>query len=189
MFNNLLVNGSTTHGPGNGYITGCGTNTAPFGQIYNNTIFGGGVGQSGIKTDSPCNIRNNIISTVPVGIFVNPGTTLSASNFNVLFGLSGTNVMFSGAGPSGTGFSTVAAWTSSTGFDAQSSIADPKLNASSSPPYQLLAGSSAATLGNNLTSLGITALNSDFIDYVLVVMGREFGSLVSGNHLLMYQQV
>jgi hypothetical protein len=163
MFNNLLVNGSSTNGPGNGYITGCGTNTAPFGQIYNNTIFGNGVGQSGIKTDSPCVIRNNIISTVPIGIFVNPGTTLSDSNFNVLFGLTAINVMFSGAGAGGTGYPTVAAWTTGTGFDGASSIGNPNLNSGSSPPFQPQAGSSAILLGTNLTSLGITALNSDYL--------------------------
>ena len=163
MFNNLLLNGSTVHGPGNGYITGCGTNTVPFGQIYSNIIFGGGVGQSGIKTDSPCVIENNIILTVPVGIFVNPGTTLSTSNFNVLFNLTGTNVMFSGAGAGGTGFTTVAAWTAATGFDVNSRITNPNLNAASSPPYQPQTGSSAILLGTNLTSLGITPLNVDYL--------------------------
>jgi hypothetical protein len=163
IFNNLMINGSTSNGPSNGYITGCGTNTAPLGQIYSNIIFGNGFGQSGIKTDSPCTIENNIISTVPTGIFVNPGTTLTTSNFNVLFNLTGLNVMFSGAGPSGTGFATVAAWTSATGFDANSSIANPNLNAASSPPYQPQTGSSAILLGTNLTSLGITALNVDYL--------------------------
>jgi hypothetical protein len=154
MFNNLLVNPSAVNGAGNGYITGCGTNNAPFGQIYNNTIVGSGAGLAGIKTDSPCKILNNIITGMKMGISVNAGTTLTSSNNNVLFGLTGNAgaVMNNGA----TNYSTVAAWISGTGFDTASSVANPNLNAGSVPPYQPQAGSSAILLGTNLTALGIT---------------------------------
>jgi len=161
IFNNLLVNPSTVNGAGNGYITGCGTNTVPFGQIYNNTIVGSGAGLAGIKTDSPCKILNNIITGMKMGISVNPGTTLTSSNNNVFFGLTGNGGAVMGYGA--TSYATVAAWISGTGFDTASSVLNPNLNSASVPPYQPQAGSSAILLGTNLTALGITPLNSDFL--------------------------
>ena len=154
VFNNLLLNGSTTNGPANGFITALGTST---GAAYNNTIFCNGVGQSAIKASGPGadTLENNIISTCPVGIYVNSGSTIAGSNYNVIYDLTGGS---SSMYYNGTNYSTVAAWTAGTGFDANSVTGNPKLNTDGT----LQSGSSAIAAATNLTSLSITALNSDY---------------------------
>lgn len=161
-FNNLLDNTGSTNGPANGFITGLGTGS---GAAYNNTIYCNGQGQSAMKIDNAgSTIKNNIVQGCQIGLFVNPGSSITASDKNVFFGLTGSGGC-SGCTMSynGTNYATVAAWTVGTTFDATSSIADPKLNAGSSPPLQLQSGSSAIGLGADLTGLGITPLNSDYL--------------------------
>jgi hypothetical protein len=63
----------------------------------------------------------------------------------------------------GTSYGSVAAWTAGTGFDVNSTIANPNLNTSSNPVFQLQAGSSAHNIGADLTSLGIIPLDSDYL--------------------------
>jgi hypothetical protein len=148
VFNNLLLNGSASHGPANGFITGLGTSG---GAAYNNTIFCNGAGFSAIKTDAVDTLKNNVISTCSYGIYVNSGTTLAGSDYNVIYG---TNSMYY----NGTNYTSVAAWSAGTGFDTHTVTRSPNLNANGAVP----AGSSAIGNGTNLTSLGITALDSDY---------------------------
>lgn len=152
-FNNLLWNGSAVNGPANGFITSLGTGT---GSAYNNTIFCNGVGQSAIKADGAAadTLKNNVISSCLVGIYVNNGTTLAASNYNIFYNLTGgSSAMYY----AGTGYATLAAWTAGTGLDANSITTNPLLNSNGT----LQASSPAIGAGVNLTSLGITALDTD----------------------------
>ena len=159
IFNNILDNAGSTNGPGNGFITGTGTSG---GQVYNNTIFCNSAGQSGMKIDnSGAIVKNNIISTCPIGIFVNSGSSISTSNNNVLYNLTGSSGTVMSY--NGTNYASVAAWQAGTTFDGSSSTSNPNLNAFSTPIYQPQAGSSAILLGANLTALGITPLNSDYL--------------------------
>jgi len=148
VFNNLLLNGSTVNGPANGFITGLGTGG---GAAYNNTIFCNGAGFAAIKTDSPSTLKNNIISTCLYGIYVNSGTSLAQSDYNVVYGVS--NMYYNA-----TTFSSVAAWTAATGFDSHSVVGNPGLNTDGT----LRTGSAAVTVGANLAILGIPPLNSDY---------------------------
>jgi hypothetical protein len=159
MYNNILDNTGSTNGPGNGFITGAGTSG---GQIYNNTIFCNNHGFAGMKIDNTgTTIKNNIVSTCPVGISVNTGSSLTASDKNVLYNLTGSAGTFMFY--NGTSYGSVAAWTAGTGFDVNSTIANPNLNTSSNPVFQLQAGSSAHNIGADLTSLGIIPLDSDYL--------------------------
>lgn len=151
VYNNVFVGAPSTSGPSNGYITGLGTN----GAAYNNTFACNAVGYTALKLDSSgSTLRNNIIANCPRGIYVNDGTTISASNTNVIYGLSAatSRMRYSGAD-----YASVAAWTAATGFDVDSAVSDPLLSGT----FGLLTGSPAIGAGANLTSLGITALNSD----------------------------
>jgi Right handed beta helix region len=153
-FNNLMINGSTSNGPSNGFITSLGSG----GAAYNNTIFCNGAGFAGMKLDgSTDTIENNIISDCPhYGIYVNSGAALSASDYNVIYDLGGgADSMFY----NGTNYASVAAWTSGTAFDSHSQTGNPIINTSTGV---ISGGSSAIGTGTNLTSLMISPLDSDY---------------------------
>lgn len=154
IFNNVLTSSTPGSIPSNGFIMAWVDNPS----IYNNTIIGAATsGGNGIEVTS-CSgsatgtIKNNIISTVATGIYAPAGTVLIASNNNDIFNLS-ANAMVNHS----TFYASVAAWTAGTGYDATSQTGDPKVNANGT----LQSGSPAIANGANLSSLGITALNSD----------------------------
>jgi hypothetical protein len=157
IFNNLMVN-TSSNAPGNAYFTGLGTGTC---AAYNNTIDGANVQNAngfslGFKTDHSCTIKNNLVENIGTGIAINAGTTLTASDFNLFYNLHG-GTGFSQMQNGVTGYATVAAWTTGTGFDTGTQTGNPLLSAG----YKPTAGSSAITNGVNLTSLGIPALDLD----------------------------
>src|SRR5208282_5826388 len=78
--------------------------------------------------------------------------SVAVANNNDYSGLSANTTFFDGSWYHG-----LSAWQSGTGLDSQSSAG----NADLSSNYHLSAGSAAIGLGGNLTSLNITALDSD----------------------------
>jgi len=152
IFNNVLVNSSAVHFPANTFIQDWCTNSL----VVNNTgvgltnTGGGGLSESvGIGGT----MKNNLISSVQLGIYTPATSTLAGSDYNLFYNLGATNSMVY----TGTFYNGVAAWVTGTGFDTHSVTSNPNLTGS----YTLNAGSPAIAAGTNLTSLGITALNSD----------------------------
>ncbi len=148
VYNNLLIN-TSSNGPVNGFITSLGSGS---GSAYNNTIFCNNAGFAAVKLDNSGNIfKNNIISGCVRGISVNAGASMTASDYNDIYNLSGGSSVMS---YNGTDYASVAAWTVGTGFDGNSITANPNLAVS----YMLNAGSPSIGSAANLTSLGITGL-------------------------------
>ncbi len=103
-------------------------------------------------------IRNNVIqqngSGASSGLFLwAQGTINTATNKNVYYDANPDNSWRKGS----TYYGTVASWAAGCGCDAGTKATNPNLNAN----MTLGAGSSAIGLGDNLSSLGIAALNSD----------------------------
>lgn len=147
IFNNVLYNSI----PGNGYASpgyyydyGVGDN------VFNNTIVGlntsGTGGNATAWYGTGATMKNNLMTSCYDGSAIS-GTATAAivsSDYNIVYGCNGWN---------GTYF-TLGTWQAATGYDAHSSNANPNLNASSSPPYQLNGPSGAAyRTGANLTSI------------------------------------
>ena len=172
-FNNLLVNTSNNASctgpwayPPSGYIglKGGGTSGGCAGTtgVYNNTIVGNVTQNNqpnlGILLENSCtgaDIRNNIVNTVGTQVVVNDsGSSISTANNNDYFSLLDWNWK-------GVDKSSFFAWQSACSCDANSITSNPNLNASYAPN-----GSSPAIgAALNLTSLGITKLNSDLSGY------------------------
>jgi hypothetical protein len=151
-FNNIFVSTNASHNPGNGLIY---TQVGNCGW-YNNTMVSATT-QTGNAFDfaaTSCSTKNNIVSNVATGIYLESGNSLTASNTNNCHDLNGSgNAMVYHT----TFYGTVPAWSSATGYDAQSVTGDPNLSAS----WLLQSPSAAIGSGTNLTSLGIAALDSD----------------------------
>jgi hypothetical protein len=157
IFNNLIVYEGSTRGPESDIRlgssgTGLSTDNANI-NIYNNTF----VGSIGVKTDagSGITIKNNIFSTGG-GILAQPNSLsmMGSSDYNI-FNVTSW-VAASSACCQGTFFNNLANWQAQ-GFDSHSSASNPLL----SSIFSLSSGSPASTLGTNLTSVGLLALNSD----------------------------
>jgi len=151
IFNNVIANLNPATAPGNGYITDIGTNT----QILNNTMQGSSTSNTGgtcimiyLQGDT---IRNNICSTAYVGIYVVSGASIGSSDYN---DFSNMNAI---AFNNGHWYNTVASWRSSSGEDMHSVSASAALTSN----FQLGSGSAAIGAGENLSSLGVNALDFD----------------------------
>jgi hypothetical protein len=155
IFNNLLVN----DGSHNTWLLSTGGATSGH-KIYNNTLVGrssaGGTAMMLSGTD--ITVKNNIVTTVRLGIGSYDTTTsvISVSDKNVWYNINTgpTSSMFN-SNDGGTWYNW-AQW-QALGYDGNSTTSDPLLSGT----YYLTAGSSAIAAGANLTSVGITALNSD----------------------------
>jgi hypothetical protein len=154
-YNNVLINGPTSVGPGDAYITGNGGNSTGSSQWYNNTIYGAGasVGFGG----SYATFENNVVAGVRQ--FVNGVSSSVTIDYNAYMTYTPT-----GCTPwvwnNGTcsGQSTLAAWQAACSCDAHSTYnAATTISAVGVPQ----SGSPVVQAGANLTSLGITALDSD----------------------------
>ncbi|HXY07810.1 MAG TPA: hypothetical protein VEI52_08140 [Terriglobales bacterium] len=130
-------------------------------NVYNNTIVGATSRDVCIMLNitGKANIENNVC-TGPSGMFAYSTywgslsqfeATVTTSNFNDWN--IGSNAWGSQATGSTASYST---WTSA-GYDANSKQSNPELN---STPYTLQSGSPAIGLGTNLTSLGLSALDT-----------------------------
>lgn len=146
IFNNIFSNDNASFGATNGLLAMGPNVSSPL--VANNT-FNYSSNNSALcvaTTATAVSFQNNIFRNCGEIYFVNGGA-ISASDFNDFFGFT----TFDGSA------TTLAAWRISSGFDANSSSGDPKLNSD----FTLQAGSAAIGLGTNLTSLGIAVLNID----------------------------
>jgi hypothetical protein len=160
IFNNLYVNPSTSDTWADAVINegigNVGVVIADNTLIGSTTAQGNGAGIAIETNDSSGNaakIENNIIDNFNRGVYVNPGSTTPATSHNDYY-----NVAYVGSGANGNTYSTLSSWQSYCSCDANSVNGNPLLTGT----YQLASSSSAAwQTGVNLTSLGITALDSD----------------------------
>jgi hypothetical protein len=156
IFNNLFVNTGPNNDTQVWLETGSQNN-----KIYNNT-FVGYSSSSGHAIVSACPgniIDNNIVENFQsvIGSYDTITSDYTTINYNVYFNIDGgpSTSMFSGN--DGRNWYTWSQW-QALRYDANSSTSDPNLNSS----YRISSASgSAYQAGANLTSLGITALNSD----------------------------
>lgn len=166
IFNNILV-ASAPHGAAiwlgrdANYQTG----------VYNNTIRGFSHGGYGIANEASTNggsanvYKNNTVDTFSRAYYipdVNASSALNASDYNNFYNMNDATLSsewFSVIGCrvfSGTGC-TFGNWQQTFSFDPHSQTGNPNLSST----YQPKSGSVLISSGTNLTSLGITALNSD----------------------------
>jgi len=137
VYNNVLTT-TTGGGPANAFITdGAGVSGA---LVFNNTI--SGAGAQGISGQVSPTFKNNIITGMTTGISLNSGYTNVTSGSNDLSGLINTV-------------------TAGIDLDASSITGNPELTSN----YMLGPGSPAAGKGTNLTSLGITGLDTGAPQY------------------------
>ena len=151
IYNNLLY--STAEGPTNGYI-GLHTYSAGTVNIYNNTIkgpmagSGGGmgvyIGASGVWTT---NIKNNIFSTMSIGIYDSGADATIVSDYNDFFNIPNIGKI------GNTYYPTIASWKALT-YDAHSISSDPKFVSSSD--FSLQEGSPAIGAGDDSVSTYFT---------------------------------
>lgn len=151
IYNNVLVNGDS-FGPANGYITGL----PPGSQAYNNTFWGNGFG-TGIYSSPGVTIENNVFANMPAFISVNSPTLVDYNQYMTAIG-SGCSPFLYGGGTCA-GQATFAAWKTACGCDSHGAYnAADTINSNGT----VQSGSPVIGAGSNLTSLDITALNSDF---------------------------
>ena len=165
VYNNLLVanNGDFMY---NGFLffEVVGSNLTGI-VAANNTIIGGnnGFGNGSClyaEGVTAATIENNLLSDCPVLLWGVNGSTYSALNNNVYQNspLSNSWQIGGSAGGGGSVYSTLAAWQSATGAESNSKATSGSLTLSAT--FQPLSGSLAIGAGANLTSLGITALDT-----------------------------
>jgi hypothetical protein len=156
VFNNLLVE---TTGRKANWMMAMGGYTGNH-QIYNNTLIGQDTtaGIAMVLSGTGLKVKNNLIVNKQIGIssYETTHDTVfslpSDSDYNVWILQTGTNFKFD----DGAINYSWAQW-QALGYDSHSITTNPNLSAS----YYLQAGSSAIGLGADLTSVGISALNSD----------------------------
>lgn len=155
IFNNLLVNTSAVNAPADAMIFVWSANIG----VYNNTIAAlSNPNTVAISTYSPGLImKNNILSNMNTGLYIYAGGSaaggLGGSDHNVFFNNASLIVNWNVAT-----YTTLSSWQASTGNpDAHSTTGNPNLDAN----YFLQSGSSAIGLGTNLTSLGVSQLDTD----------------------------
>jgi hypothetical protein len=147
IYNNIFYTTPGQPGPQNGAIAvGIGVSSS---INVNNTIVGGG-SPIGITVQLTPTVKNNIVVNVQYGELLNAGYTSVSSDYNDFSNLS--QGMQAGSVYNGG----LAAWQTSTGFDAHSISANPNLSAL----FTLNAGSPAIGKGTNLSGLGIAGLRT-----------------------------
>jgi hypothetical protein len=145
-FNNVIALASGDQGMANGYITYGQVN-----QIYNNVVIGQTSGNACLQgaDQNSIIIKNNIFSGCGNAIYSGGATGHLVVDYNLYYNVTSD-------GWQGDSF---AQWQAA-GFDTHGKNgSNPNFNASA-PPYTLQAGSPAIGAGVNLTSLGITLLDT-----------------------------
>lgn len=156
VFNNVIDMTGNTHCAAALWDQGVGV------RFYNNTIVGPPTCSTGssiglvISGDS-ASLENNIFSTLRsmIGGYGSAATDLTTSNRNVFYNCMSSSCFGFGDG-SGPNYSSLAAYKTGTGQDAESVSTNPNL-----VNFVPQSGSPGVGLGINLTSMGITALDSD----------------------------
>jgi len=155
-FNNVCVQhaGDTSPCAVISGITTLVANNTMLGDCANNdNTYGLSVG----ATSTGVTVKNNIIQCYSQYVQLNSGATITSWDYNTY----GNNPFPSGAGAwdcNGTGYSTFATWKSGCTYDTNGQQNNTLSLTSAGVP---LIGSVVISAGTNLTSLGITALNSD----------------------------
>lgn len=157
VFNNVLaLDAGDLDGPANGFITLGGATGNPLRgtvSVYNNTIASVnnlGACINGNASTGGFIVKNNIFQKCGYGASIFSGTLVS--DYNTYY-----QTVAGGWSYPGNNLVTFAQWQAA-GFDTNGQNGnDPKLTAG----YGIGVGSSAIAFGENLTSLSITALNSD----------------------------
>ncbi|MGD1154705.1 MAG: hypothetical protein ABSA41_02635 [Terriglobia bacterium] len=160
MFNNLVVFNGSGHFPGDGAILiySHGNNWG----LYNNTIDcqsnTNGEGQ-GIEIDGGTgevyDLRNNIIMNCNTAIMNSGSGGTYTGDRNDYYNIGGGGWMWNGNTES-----TLAAWKSASGIDSNASTNSPGLNSSYMISSTTSWAYSAHSGGDNLTSLGVTQLDT-----------------------------
>lgn len=155
VFNNVLaLDAGDPYGTANGFITIGGTPISGV-QIYNNTISSGsGQGTCVSATNvSNLTIKNNIFNRCGYGMYITSSGSNVVIDYNLYFNtapltLSATNAYLGLSWPQ---------W-QALGYDLHGvNGLDPRLDSN----YRPQSGSAAISIGANLTTLGIPALNMD----------------------------
>ena len=153
VYNNLLVAGPYWAAM-NGLISISHDGAVPA-QIYNNTIADYSNQVPCINMDGSDTVKNNICMNAWTGIYFTNGHT-PTSDYNDFYNC--TYVAESNSGGSlYASYTRLSDWQSYSGGDAHSITTNPALNSD----YTEQSSSPTGGAGANLTSLGITALNSD----------------------------
>jgi hypothetical protein len=164
VYNNVIVHLNTSGNGPEGEITVRGLSPGPApsnNYILNNTLTSAtgsvAIKNGGGSVGTGLVIENNVIANQYYGLEFGPSSlsSLSKSNYNDYYNNTYIAVDNADSGPANN-FTTLANWQSQ-GFDANGTGGNPLLSVS----YVLQSGSSAMGVGTNLTSLGITALDSD----------------------------
>jgi hypothetical protein len=154
IFNNVLAaDPGVQNYPANGFITEGGPKDTGNHYFYNNTIAGAGRGtciNAGYNgTAVTLNIQNNICSKT--GALINIGTTVMNIDHNI-YATQDPFIINNAQ------WHDIASWRAKCNCDLHTlAPKDPQLDSS----YHLIAGSPAAAVGANLTSLGISLLSAD----------------------------
>lgn len=162
IYNNVLYT-TTASGPGNGFIALHSYRAGAVFKVFNNTII------SGDNTDrvtgiyltntsgNAVEIKNNILMNCYMGIYDSQGKSTIAADYNNYFNVENIGRLYNNWD------STISTWRNTLGGcpgsdnECNSIITNPALNADYTPKaISLVLGA-----GVNMTSLGITALNSD----------------------------
>lgn len=148
IYNNILADSSSVNGPSNGFIITKANGGSPNVSIYNNTqYFATNVGSRCIMDQGAIlTVMNNSATGCGMGIYLSAGS-VAKSDYNNWYSV-----------PQMNGYSSLAAWTSGTGFDAHSTTSNPNLNTKTFVPAS---NSSLASAGMNLTNISVAALDSD----------------------------
>jgi hypothetical protein len=157
IYNNIFL-ANSGDAPADGMITVGPNNGYPGIGIYNNTFIGQGSATAinGGAGNCTYTIENNIASGVATFILFNyAASSTLVSNFNLGYNLSSSEA-YSYSATSSSNFYAFAGW-QGLGHDANSLTSNPNLNENYAPN----SGSPAIGAGLNLTSLGITTLDSD----------------------------
>jgi hypothetical protein len=165
VFNNLLSETGTNH-PSNGlfiaYLNGPSGN-APTTSVYNNVFaFSSNTGGRCFMLDAAnkVNLKNNVFVNCGVALYLpDQAATLLTSDHNSFYGNTGvaSDIHLSGLALTLAQWQTLSAAAYRTGLDLNSVATDPHLSAGYAPQT----GSPLIGAGANLSSLGVTALNSD----------------------------
>ena len=157
IFNNVIDMTGTTHCAAALWDQGASV------QFYNNTVLGPSSCSTGtsfglVISGKTATLSNNVFSTVSnmIGGYGSVATDISASDHNDYYNCMSSSCFGFGNG-GGPTYSTLAAFQSATGLETNSVTTNPLLDGN----YKLQSGSPAIGLGANLTSLSITALDSD----------------------------
>jgi len=148
IYNNVFNTTNGQSGPANAWITiGVGVTGA---LVANNTI--AGYASQGISGQVGPTFKNNIVSSVSCGEYLNAGYSGVVSDYNDFYNLLGSTLSFYAGG---SGFTTLSDWTAGMKLDTHSISGNPKLT----PSFLLSTGSPAIGVGTNLTALGIPGLD------------------------------